>query len=127
MSPMSDSTPQPLTEEQQSIFAGLPTFNRSKDEISEAFNTFRTDVWRSLEKYSSKLGWGIVGHQPECWTCLDMAVDELKDRRDRSEQIVRIVERSVCGCISLDCATHGAYIPEDLAVMREIIEKRSLL
>ena len=45
-------------------------------------NDFQNEVWGSLEKYSIKLGWGLTGIQGECWTLLDMAVDELVAKRD---------------------------------------------
>lgn len=45
-------------------------------------NDFQNEVWGSLEKYSIKLGGGLAGIQGECWTLLDMAVNELVAKRD---------------------------------------------
>lgn len=38
--------------------------------------TYRKLIESSMEKYSQKLGWGITGAQEECWTMLDMAVEQ---------------------------------------------------
>lgn len=45
-------------------------------------NAFQDSVWASMDSYSKKLGWGLTGIQPECWTLLDSAVDELAALRD---------------------------------------------
>jgi hypothetical protein len=70
-------------------------------------------VWSILDKYSKTLGWGLTGIQPECWTLLDLAVEELKKRRAADEQIIRIITRMRCGCLSKDCTAHGSYIAGD--------------
>ena len=38
--------------------------------------TYRKLIEGSMDKYSAKLGWGITGAQEECWTMLDIAVDQ---------------------------------------------------
>lgn len=40
-----------------------------------------TDFIATLDKYSALLGWGLSGHQEECLTLLDMAIEELVARR----------------------------------------------
>jgi len=47
----------------------------------KALTNFQNDTWASLNRYSNVLGWGLSGIQPECWTCLDMAVGELVQSR----------------------------------------------
>lgn len=44
-------------------------------------NRLQDLLWKSMHGYSHKLGWGLSGAQPECWTCLDGCVDELVKRR----------------------------------------------
>lgn len=46
-------------------------------DASKALSAFQDEVWGNLSTYSSKLGWGLTGIQPECWALLDAAVDEL--------------------------------------------------
>ena len=47
----------------------------------KALELFQNNVWASLNNYSNALGWGLTGIQPECWTCLDLAVGELVQSR----------------------------------------------
>lgn len=54
---------------------------------NDALNSFQDEVWGSLDKYSKALGWGLTGIQPECWTLLDSAVEELKERRKIMEEM----------------------------------------
>lgn len=42
---------------------------------------YRLNQERSMQKYSTKLGWGITGAQPECWAMLDREVDALATLR----------------------------------------------
>ena len=37
---------------------------------------YRKLIEGSMDKYSQKLEWGLTGSQEECWTLLDMAVDQ---------------------------------------------------
>lgn len=46
------------------------------------------DMTEMLDKYSKQLGWGLGGHQEECLTLLDMAVDELVERRKLDWQLI---------------------------------------
>jgi hypothetical protein len=46
-------------------------------DANQALNDLQDEVWKNLGVYSTKLGWGLSGIQPECWALLDMAVDEL--------------------------------------------------
>jgi hypothetical protein len=39
---------------------------------------------------------------------------QLATEREKSAQLERIVVRKKCGCLSMDCTVHGAYICEDL-------------
>jgi hypothetical protein len=50
-------------------------------EAIKALNDLQDEVWKNLGAYSNKLGWGLSGIQPECWTLLDTAVDELVQLR----------------------------------------------
>lgn len=68
-----------------------PTPPAEERSYKEALNSLQDEVWASLGKYSEKLGWGLTGIQPECWTMLDMSVDELKDRRKVMDDLRRIV------------------------------------
>jgi len=90
-------------------------------EAEDALNTLQDSVWSSLDRYSKALGWGLSGIQPECWMLLDAAVDELKKRRAVEVQVIRIIERLKCGCLSLDCTKHGSYDPEDYRRLTNII------
>ena len=92
----------------------------------EALNHFQDSAWASLNKYSKALGWGLSGIQPECWMLLDSAVDELKKRRESDEQIVRILTRMRCGCLCLDCTTHGSYVIEDIERASGIVDSQRL-
>lgn len=70
----------------------LPPFNReavfkavdasnARFEAHALLTNFQNDTWASLDKYSKALGWGLSGMQPECWTMLDSAVNELVKAR----------------------------------------------
>ena len=50
-------------------------------EAIKALNDLQDEVWKNLGAYSDKLGWGLSGIQPECWACLDSAVEELARRQ----------------------------------------------
>jgi hypothetical protein len=92
----------------------------------DALNKLQDSVWSSLDKYSKALGWGLSGIQPECWMLLDAAVDELKKRRAVETQVIRIIERLKCRCLTLDCNKHGSYIPGDYDYASAIINQQSL-
>lgn len=93
---------------------------------TEALNRFQDSTWASLNKYSHTLGWGLSGIQPECWMLLDSAVVELKKRREGDEQLVRILTRMRCGCLCLDCTTHGSYVIEDIERASGIVDSQRL-
>lgn len=50
-------------------------------EYGKALTRFQNDTWASLNRYSDTLGWGLSGMQPECWTLLDAAIEELLVKR----------------------------------------------
>lgn len=58
----------------------------------EALNNLQNEVWGSLDRYSQKLGWGLTGIQPECWTCLDSAVDELVKARHTLNRLKQLAD-----------------------------------
>jgi hypothetical protein len=96
-------------------------FIADKTDLEDAVTSFQNEVWASLEKYSTKLGWGLTGTQPECWTLLDYAIAELVKRKVTDKQIIRILTRFKCGCYAKDCAKHGAYDPNDHVFMGHVL------
>lgn len=100
---------------------------QERDEAVKALTNFQDNVWGSLDKYSKALGWGLTGIQPECWAMLDMAVEELRKRRQNDAQIIRIIERLKCKCLSLDCTKHGSYLPEDIEAYERIVATKTLV
>lgn len=52
-----------------------------------SLNRLQNEVWKSLGQYSEKLGWGLTGIQPECWSCLDSSVDELVAARKEIKRL----------------------------------------
>lgn len=42
------------------------------------------------------------------------------------EQIVRIIARLLCGCLTKDCTRHGSYIAGDLELARAIASEETL-
>lgn len=97
------------------------------ESFKQALNTLQDSVWGSLDKYSKALGWGLTGIQPECWSCLDSAVEELRKRRQNDAQLLRIIERLHCRCLSLDCTKHGSYLPDDIATFEHILKTKTLV
>jgi hypothetical protein len=52
-------------------------------EMANALRLLQDSVWKSMDTYSKQLGWGLTGIQPECWTLLDSAINELVQRRPK--------------------------------------------
>lgn len=65
------------------------------DGVSDSLCGFQNEVWSSMGRYSNSLGWGLTGIQPECWVCLDSAVDELREKRDKVKQLTALLRRLV--------------------------------
>jgi len=77
------SQPQPTAR----VSEPLEQINEINESILRNVETIRSmqdSIWGSMQTYSSKLGWGLSGIQPECWTLLDTAVDELVWRREQA-------------------------------------------
>lgn len=91
-------------------------------EYGKALTNFQNEVWASLNRYSDTLGWGLSGMQPECWTCLDSAIEELKKRRQSDEQVIRILNTLHTACINGESGmTRG-----DKDALERILESKSV-
>lgn len=106
-----------------SIYAITPWIWRSSTAEQERLR-FEGD----LDKWMKTLGAGITGYQPEAYTLMDMAVDELVKLRKQIEAAKNILEK--CGDYfearsDSDC-DHVGFIPNEemqiLAEIREIIK-----
>lgn len=60
--------------------------------FKQAFQGLQDRVWASLDRYSKKLGWGLLGVQPDCWICLDSAIDELVNTR----KLIKEIRKALC-------------------------------
>lgn len=56
-----------------------------------------SDLSETLDRYSKQLGWGLGGHQEECLTLLDMAVDELVSAREQINRLANFIMAEVPG------------------------------
>lgn len=74
------------------ILAETPATTRAVKRLEDIHAQIQDNVWNSMGKYSSKLGWGLSGHQPECWACLDSAVDELVKARGIIKELRSVLE-----------------------------------
>lgn len=59
--------------------------------------------------------------------CPKCRPSELAQRQALDETIVRLLERTKCGCLTADCVVHGSYIGDDLDTFYRITQTRKLL
>jgi len=92
-------------------------------DTNQVLSQLQESVWTSLRGYSNALGWGLTGIQPECWIMLDMAVEELRKRRQNDAQVIRILDALHPACLNGEMG----LARDDSATLDHILKTKTLV